>query len=247
MVVQGWQERMQEMAAAWSVLSPVDVAPPSDEWAPQLARVRADYLRLVEEGRWTSGPRDLMSVLGATDDELSHSRVLAWLLQPTGRHGLGSSVLDRLLRAGWPDLPVPDLGLAVVRREVPREDAISGTRADVVVNVDATVLIIENKVWAPESEAQCEAQYRHWHEEADDVRFLLVSRDGHLPLSAISAEAQAAWRAMSYRQLAGLLDELLDSTDRTDTASMALRQYRAALDHLVGPAAPFAITTRDQA
>ena len=141
-----------------------------------------------------------MSVLGATDDELSHSRVLAWLLQPTSRHGLGTSVLERILRAGWPDLAIPDLGMAVIRREVPREDALGATRADVVVTVGATVLVIENKVWAPESEAQCEAQYRHWRSEADDVRFLLLSRDGHLPSSAISPEARQAWRAMSYRQ-----------------------------------------------
>jgi hypothetical protein len=89
-----------------------------------------------------------MSVLGATDDELSHSRVLAWLLQPTGRHGLGASVLERILRAGWPDLPIPDLGMAVVRREVPRDDLLGATRADVVVTMGATVLVIENKVWA---------------------------------------------------------------------------------------------------
>ncbi len=231
-----WQERLEEMTSAWSVIASADAAPPSGEWPVQFTHVRADFLRLVEEGRWTSGPRDLMSVLGATDDELSHSRVLAWLLGPTGRHGLGSSVLERILLAGWPELPIPDLGMAVVRREVPRDDLLGATRADVVVTVGATVLVIENKVWAPESPLQCEAQYRHWQAETDDVRFLFLTRDGHLPQTAISPEARAAWRAMSYRQLAGLLDERLDIIDTTDTAGMALRQYRAALERLVGPA-----------
>ena len=130
--------------------------------------------------------------------------------------------------------------MAVVEREVP----LGVTRPDVVVTVGATILVIENKVWASESEEQCESQYRHWHSEADDVRFLFLSRTGYLPLSAVSAAAQAAWRAMSYRQLAGLLDDWLAVNDITDAASMAIPQYRATLKRLVGPAATFAITTR---
>jgi hypothetical protein len=187
-----------------------------------------------------------MSVLGLTGDELSHSRVLAWLLQPTGRHGLGSMLLERILRVGWPELPLPDLGLAVVRREVPREDATGGTRADVVVLVGGCILIIENKVWAAESVLQCEAQFRHWRSEADDVRFLLLSRDGHLPSSVTSPEAREAWRAMSYRQLAGLIDERTSASHHADTAAMAVQQYRAALERLVGPATALGIATRSQ-
>lgn len=243
---QDWQEQIGTLAASWSALAPSDEALPSEAWPEQFDGVRTAYVRLLQEGRWTSGPRDLMSVLEDTDLELSHSRVLAWLLQPTGRHGLGSSLLERILRAGWPDLPVPDLGTAIVRREVTRADELATTRADVVVMVGATVLVIENKVWAAESEAQCETQYRHWLPEADDVRFLFLSRDGYLPLSASSPEARAAWRAMSYRQLAGLLDELDASLDPTDSAAMAVRQYRVALERLVGPATTFTITTREQ-
>jgi hypothetical protein len=94
---------------------------------------------------------------------------------------------------------------------------------------------------------QCEAQYRHWQAEPDDVRFLFLTRDGHLPQTAVSAEARAAWRAMSYRHLAALLDERLDIIDTIDAAGMAVRQYRVALERLVGPATPFAITRRDEA
>jgi hypothetical protein len=242
-----WRARIKEMAVAWTALAFLSEASLSEEWPTQLLRIRTDYLRLVAEGRWTSGPRDLMGVLGATDDELSHSRVLAWLLQATGRHGLGASVLERIMRAGWPEAPIPDLGMAAVRREVPRHDELGATRADVVVTVGATVLVIENKVWAPESEGQCEAQYRHWHDEADDVRFLFLSRNGHLPRTAISPDARAAWRAMSYRQLAGLIDEQLSGVDAASTGGMAVRQYRAALERLVGSATEFSIITREQA
>lgn len=241
-----WRELFSGMAARWSSFAPARVELSSEQFREDFTRVRADYLRLVEQGKWNSGPRDLMTVLGATDDELSHSRVVAWLLQPTGRHGLGFSVLHRILQTGWPQLPMPDLATAVVAREVPRPPDTGVTRADVVVWVGPTVLVIENKVWAPESSGQCQALFREWIDEAADVRFLLLSRDGHPPLTAISDDARSAWRAISYRHLAGLLQELTHRSVSADTAQRAVGQYQAALRHLVGAQDAFAITVRDK-
>jgi hypothetical protein len=241
-----WRIRVQGLAAQWSASQSVRAELDSEQWSQSLARVRAMYLRLIEEGKWVSGPSDLMTVLGATHDELSHSRVLAWLLEPTGRHRLGGSILRRVLQAGWPRSPVPDLGAATVGREVPRQDEIGASRADVVVWVGPTVLVIENKVGASESDGQCETLYQHWAGEAEDVRFLLLSKGGHLPVSTISDDARVAWRAMSYGHLAGLLAELAGGPNDQDAARVAVRQYREALVHLVGAPTTFAITSRSQ-
>lgn len=213
----------------------------ADRLRRDFAAVHAAYLRLIEEGRWLSGPRDLMSILGETDLELPHSAVVAWLLDPTGRHGLGTALLRRILRAGWPEDPAPELAGAIVRREVPRDDGVRPTRADIVVWMDRTILVIENKVWAPEDPGQCEALHRTWVSEADDVRFLLLSRDGHLPYTAESPEARTAWRATSYRHVAGILDELMVPT-AAHTATMAVLQYREALRALVGDPVPFRVS-----
>src|SRR4029079_7813812 len=63
------------------------------EWHAITRRPRVDLERftavkteaddLVNRGLWTSGPSDMLSVLGRQRDELIHSRLIAWLLVPT--------------------------------------------------------------------------------------------------------------------------------------------------------------------
>ena len=72
---------------------------------------------LEERGRWVSGPSDLLSVIGRSGDELTHSAMLAWLLAPSATHGFGSRQLARLAGRLWPDDPMPD-GPIVAEREV---------------------------------------------------------------------------------------------------------------------------------
>lgn len=241
-----WQTRFGQMATAWSALASGGSTVRRADWPDAFARLRREYLGLRASGRWVSGPRDLLTIAGATDDEVSHSRVVAWLLLPTGRHGLGTRILARTLEAGWPDAALPDLDAVDVVREVRRPVETGETRADVVVRAGPTVLVIENKVWSPEAPCQCESLYQHWIDETEDVRFLLLSRDGHLPLTAVTEDARNAWRALSYRRLAGLLTELGAGLEAEDIGRSVLSQYTDALHHLVGAALPFAITRRSQ-
>lgn len=183
-----------------------------------------------------------MGLLGVADSELAHSRIVEWLLTPTGRHGLGDRVLQALLFAGWPGFPIPDTGSAIVRREVERRDEEATSRADVVAWMGSTILVVENKVWADEAIEQCEILHRHWRGEASDVRWLLLSLEGRLPRSATTPEATAAWRGISYRQLAGLLQRLVPANVTASAGPGAVVQYLATLRNLVGPTRSFAVT-----
>jgi hypothetical protein len=62
-------------------------------WEQQFALAEADYRALVHEGRWLDGRADLLGVIGASRRETYHSAILAWLLTPTRRHGLGPRFL----------------------------------------------------------------------------------------------------------------------------------------------------------
>jgi hypothetical protein len=136
----------------------------------------------------------------------------------------------RILQAGWPSDPLPPTGLAVVKFEVP----LHHTRADVVARIGPTVLVIENKVWAPERPLQCEELYREWHtyDAASDLRFLLLSLDGHAPWTTTSSEAAASWRSMSYAALWALLQEMPLNEDKARLEHGTLQQYAATLESL---------------
>jgi hypothetical protein len=224
-----WDEVFPRLVVEWKPLGPpagivtVDIA----AWEMEARRVRDEHASLLSLGQWVSGPLDLMTIMGRARDELSHSAVLAWALNPTGRHGLGTRLLTAILEEGWKDGQTPNATTVTVQREV----KMDSRRADIIVHADDMILVIENKLDAVENAGQCEDTYQLWSRQAGDVRFLLVTVDGHEPGSTRTMEAAEAWRSVSYAALRTLLEELLaDVPTRADMSAMD--QYGQTLDRL---------------
>ncbi|TQF04186.1 hypothetical protein E6W39_20605 [Kitasatospora acidiphila] len=76
-------------------------------------RRTAELAALRAGGRWPHGPSTALAVLGHGGLEAAHQRYLAFLLDPHGSHGLGSTLLAALLRrARRPDLAADTAALA---------------------------------------------------------------------------------------------------------------------------------------
>jgi hypothetical protein len=134
-------------------------------------------------------------------------------------------------------VPYDGAARARVEREVTRSHRI----ADIVVTFGTTTLVIENKVWSEESELQCEDLYQLWADGVSDVRFLLLTLDGHPPRQTRSREAAEAWRSVSYAGLATWL-EARTSSSVADGAEMAARQYALSLRKLVRERRDFVVS-----
>lgn len=91
----------------------------------RLEAMRQVQFRIAATGGWTQGPSTLMDVLGVTRNEVMNCRVLRWLLDPLGRHGIGAPFLAALAEAL--DLDLDGFDHARVEAEV--SGALS--RADV--------------------------------------------------------------------------------------------------------------------
>lgn len=101
-----------------------------EAWSHELAAMAAARRKLIAAGLWQSGPSDFLGILQRERDEIAHNRMLAWLLDPTGRHGLGDSLLRQLLdalRSSGKACPVTD------RPRVKTSFWRSGRQADIVV------------------------------------------------------------------------------------------------------------------
>ena len=98
---QKWDASFRALASEWAGLQHARETIDIEAWDRSMATLRAEHQRLVDEGLWVSGPSDLMTIVGRHRDELAHSNVIAWLLTPTGRHGLGTRLLKALFQAGW--------------------------------------------------------------------------------------------------------------------------------------------------
>lgn len=225
------QPRFEHVKREWLTI----VRPPLPG-AHRFDIVKSEADEIIHAGRWVSGPDDLMSVLGRQRDEVMHSRVIAWLLRPTGRHGLGSRFLNALVEHVWPDENLVRTGLVTVEVETTRSAADDAgqsrrARADIVVYGENATLVIENKVDAGEGIDQCERLYWSWADQPTDTRWLFLSPTGRSPVTATSAEALAAWRTMGYGEIRTLLEDVLSSAGESGAAPgrLTANQYLATL------------------
>jgi hypothetical protein len=205
----------------------------------RFAAVKAHADSIIEAGRWTSGPDDLLGVLGRRRDELVHSRVIGWLLVPTNRHTLGRRFLRGLLDYVWPAENLLASGPVRVELEEPRgafdaDGLIRGARADIVLRGESLCLVIENKVDAGEQPDQCERLYWAWSDQAVDTRYLYLTPSGRPPTTAYTAEVKHAWRVISYRDVRRILAASIADAGRDGalTGPSSVLQYLATLDHV---------------
>ncbi len=218
----------------------ITTRPPVDP--ARFETVKREAETLVAAGRWVSGPADMLSVLRRHRDELTHSRLIAWLLVPTNRHGLGRAVLTGFLDALWPEEQLMRIGPVTADLEVPASgiDVVGEeheARADIVLRSGGMTIVIENKVDAGEGWRQAERLYWSWTWGAVDTRWVLLTPTGRPAESAVSNEARAAWHTMSYRQFRDIMKAAIERAEPTTSIGRATaNQYLETLTrHLAQP------------
>ena len=194
-------------------------------WAVRFESMAAQQAALQMEGRWVRGHGDLLWALGLDRAELIHSRALRWFLDPLGAHGLGGALLARLL--DHLDLSVPperELVQASLRREVPHPQG----RADLIIDLPEARIVVENKIDAGEQLAQALRMVEAF--DTDNTYFVFLTLDGAAPATAHGV--QERWTSLSYRTVAGWLDEL--TTSDTGAGTLAARTYLHTIERIAG-------------
>jgi len=218
------QNRFERMRTEWQSLQGHLRGAAVERWEAEFRGMEQAHAALQDQGLWIIGPSDLISVLGRHGDELAHSAIVAWLLDPIRTHGLRRALIESLWNHLWRDRPPPP---GRVRVELERWDSVDmATRADILVWVGDALVVIENKVWSPEGVDQCERLFERWEGQRDDVRFILLSPSGDAPITATSENARSAWTSLSYRDLVRLVEEVAaDSPALDEVAESTVRQY----------------------
>ena len=105
---------------------------------------------------------DIWAVAGLRRNEVRNAAVLAWLLNPRGSHGQGSTFLEAVLQVvavAIPDgLELGALNDVLVQTEQ-RPLGSDRDRVDIAVQADGVLIFIEVKIDAPEGEHQLD-RYR---------------------------------------------------------------------------------------
>lgn len=190
------------------------------DWESEMSRLAAEQRTLRADGAWLRGRDDWFGVLGIHRAEIRHSAIIAWLLDPSARHGLGTRFLDSFLERAFHEA-FDDTDRARTRCEVTRGEC----RADIVIDTSTWTIIIENKVDAIESPRQCDILFERFGNDPG-ARFVLLTPSGTKPESA-SGEAAEAFASLSYRDIREMLARALGST-----AAGSVRGRHIAEDYL---------------
>ncbi len=92
---------------------------------------------------------NIFSVLGVGEKELSHSKIIAELLNPKGAHGQGDIFLKLFLES----IEITDFN--IVNAKVRTEVSYYNGRLDIIIeNGKQQTIFIENKIWATDQPKQ---------------------------------------------------------------------------------------------
>jgi len=193
----GDEERFSKLNAEWVALRRRDDERLVERWEASLKAMDAENERLRAAGSWQTGPTDFLGVTRRSRDELTHSTMLGWLLDSTGRYGLGNRLVVALVSHVGLDVRADKE--FVVRREVAGGTAV----ADLVLSSGELKVVIENKLDAIEQPRQCQ-RLADDHPEAQALIFLTPT--GRAPATA---RAEDSWHSVRWSVIATLLEEAL--------------------------------------
>ena len=220
-----WRVAFRAMDGEWSEIAARRTRTLLAEWREAMQVVRRQRDRLVSDGLWVTGPSDFLDIVGLARHENTHSRMLAWLLTPTGRHGLGSALARRLVE----HCTGASASAPVAVRKVAFSYWRNGREADLVVWGHNFTLIIENKVDAAEQPCQCDDLYKNFKGEIRPL-FIFLTPDGSQPSTATASEAQRAFGTLSWPDVRAMLEATLNesgpATALSDAADVVINYLR---------------------
>lgn len=181
----------------------------------------------LEALRLANNELNIFEVLGITNTEIRHSNVIAWLMNPKGKHGLGRSILASLIEHAGGN-PPEEMSDFQVMRESENIDILAISRGNHMT------LTIENKVWSGEHDDQLaryraivERRYPGW-----EHLYLFLSPAGLPPEGEDDREI---WIPIDYRTLLGHVEDALETKDISSKARMLITDYvESVRRHIVG-------------
>lgn len=164
---------------------------------------------------------NIFEILGFTDDEVRHSKFLAWLLDPEGTHAQGNLFFRYFLKFAELDVTYADVPYKV-KTEVKHEES----QIDIEIKSAKNFLIhIENKVFASEGDAQLLRETRDLKRKSRELEVnsknahaLYLTPEGELPDKA------GEFKALPWRKVADAV-KVFEAEAEAERAKWVAEQY----------------------
>jgi hypothetical protein len=179
----------------------------------------------------TGGHFNVFEILQIGSREVTtHSPMLAELLNPQGRHGMGSKFLDIFAEQFSLELDSP----ARIEQEhwVGPKNEDSGGRIDILItDKKSHEVVIENKIYATDQEQQT-IRYLKSRPRAN---VLFLTLDGREPTEKVTSKDKARFRCISYaRDIIQWLDDCRKEATHAPLVRETIAQYINLIKVLTG-------------
>ena len=195
--------------------------------------------KTVKENAFKRGEYfNIFRICGITDDEvLLHSRLMAELLNPQGTHGMGDTFAKSFLKhVTGEDFAFDTSNCNVfTEKTIGRVTEESGGRIDILMQDKRNnCVIIENKIYAGDQNAQLLRYYNYARKHTSSFRLIYLTLDGHKPQSLPSYAANdTRCKTASYKEhIFRWLEECVREADDRPLVREVLKQYLTVIKQL---------------
>lgn len=219
----------------------------ADGQAAALEALVADLARLEQllaEESQASVEFNLFELLNQHRREEAHSRVLTWLLNPGGNHGLGDHFLKNFLLVTGYKRDIgdnSDWSQATSQREWFHEiDEARGSLDILVVDASKRFLCaVENKIYHTETAGQLNRYRRALEQKYPNFtkHRVFLTLAGTSPQSE---DEQEHWRCASYTDILALVERSIDecASEMRDDVRVFLQHYANTVRRIIVPESP---------
>ena len=175
---------------------------------------------------------NIFSILGRETDEVkTHSALLADLLNPTGSHGQGTVFLKLFIEK----LKRLEAYEDVKNFQVRAEASTSEGRIDILLEKDDACIVIENKIYAGDQEAQLQRYYQYARSK-DRVEIIYLTLHGDDPREYSLGNLNNRYVIpVSYESdIIDWLKDCIKESERVPIIRETLVQYQILLQKLTG-------------
>lgn len=179
---------------------------------------------------------NIFEVLGVEYKEVIMCRFIGNLLEPKGKHGLGTEPLRLFIRNVLHD---EDFGGNLEEAIITLEDSTdNGRRVDIVIYLKAKIYPIEVKIWADDQNEQLKDYYKFYFGDSKDAQIYYLTPNKHSPSDKSKGEGEDGLKdeqivCISFTEdIKNWLTEVCNIKDATEPIISVIRNFREVIDKM---------------
>lgn len=182
---------------------------------------------------------NIFEILGIEDKEIRHSKMIADLLNPQGRHGMGMIFLDEFLKA----IDSRFISDTLKKTKIQTERVTEYGNIDIAILHPDFYIVIENKIYAGDQKEQLSRYAKSTYNDKNPCKLVYLTLRGHQPseqsVRDVESEKIVSMSYLKSKNCKKSIIEILENDPlknfiaQKENLKSVIEQYKNTLTNLV--------------